>query len=73
MYIDVFLWSFGVFGSPAWASFLVLSAPWHAGSPPEILTQLWARDEVRGTCSGGSKSLVCSARHSDHVESSMPM
>ena len=54
-------------------SFLVLSAPWHAGSPPGPLTQVWALAEVRGTCSGGSKWHVRSGRHSEHVEPSRPM
>ena len=30
--------------------------------------QVWALAEVRGTCSGGSKSHVTTGRHSEHVE-----
>ena len=55
MYKCVF-WHFGIFFSSGRGSFLVLSAPWHAGSPPGPRTEVWALAEVRGTCSGGSKS-----------------
>ena len=48
-------------------------APWHAGSPPGPRAQVWALAEVRGTCSGDSKSHVCSGRHSEHVEPSRPL
>ena len=34
-YINVFFWPIGIFFSSGRGSFLVLSAPWHAGSPPE--------------------------------------
>ena len=61
------------FFSSGCGSFLVLSAPWHAGSPPEPRAQVWALAEVRGTCSGGSKSHVRSGRHSEHVEPSRPL
>ena len=54
-------------------SLLVLSAPWHTGSPPGPYTLIWAPTEVRGTCSGGSKWHVRSGKHSDHVEPSRPM
>ena len=53
--------------------FLVLSAPWHTGSPPGPNTQVWAPAEVRGKCSVGSKWHVLSGRHSEHVEPSRPM
>ena len=43
------------FFSSGRGSFLVLSATWHAGSPPAHHAQLWALAEVRGTCSGGFK------------------
>ena len=52
--INVFFWPFGIFFSSGRGSFLVLSAPWHAGSPPGPRAQVWALAEVRGTCSGGS-------------------
>ena len=54
-------------------SFLVLSDPWHAGSPPEPRTQAWALAEVRGSCSGSSESHVPSGRHSQHVQPSRCM
>ena len=54
-------------------SFLVLSAPWHTGSPPGPHTHVWALAEVRGTCSGGLKWHVRSGRHSEHVEPSRCM
>ena len=54
-------------------SFLVLSAPWHTESPPGPNSQVWAPAEVRGSCSGGSKSPVTKERHSKHVEPSRPM
>ena len=70
--INVFFWLFGFFFSSGCGSFLVLSAPWHAGSSPRPRAQVWALAEVRGTCSGGSKSHVPSGRHSEHVEPSRP-
>ena len=53
--------------------FLVLSAPRHAGSRPNITAQVWALGEVCGTCYGGSKSQVTTGKHSEHVEPSRPM
>ena len=66
-------WPFGIFFSSFCWSFLVLSAPWHAGSPPGPRAQVWALAEVRGTCSGGSKLHVLSGRYSEHVEPSRPL
>ena len=63
----------GIFFSSGRGSNLVLSAPGHAGSPPNTTAQVWAPAEVRVTCSGGSKSQVTTGRHSDHVELSRPM
>ena len=71
--INVFFWPIGIFFSSGRGSFLVLSAPWHAGSPPGPRTQVWALAEVRGTCSGGSTWQVSSGRDSEHVEPSRPM
>ena len=71
--INVFFWPFSIFFSSGRRSFLVLSAPWHAGSPPGPRTQVWALAEVRGTCPGGSKSQVRSGRDSEHVEPSRPL
>ena len=71
--INVFFSPFGTFFSSGRGSFLVLSDPWHTGSPPELNTQVLAPAEVRGTCSGGSKWLVRSGRHSEHVEPSTPI
>ena len=34
---------------------------------------MWALAEVRGTCSGGSKSQVTTGRHSERVKPSRPM
>ena len=71
--IHVFFWPFGIFFSSGRGSFLVLSAPWHAGSQPGPRTQVWALAEVRGTCSGGSKSQVRSGRDSERVAPSKPL
>ena len=43
------------------------------GARPNTSAQVSAPAEVRGTCSGGSKSQVTTGRHSDHVELSRPM
>ena len=72
IYRCVFL-PFRIFLSSGRVSFLVLSASWHAGSPPGPCTQVWALAEVRGTCSGGSKSQVRSVSDSEHVEPSKPL
>ena len=45
-------WPSGLFLSSRLRSFLVLSASWHAGSPPGPHTQVSALAEVRGTCLG---------------------
>ena len=66
-------WTFGFLFSSGRGSFLVLSAPWHAGSPPGPRTQVWALAEVRGTCCGGSKWHGRSGRDSEHVEPSRPL
>ena len=58
----------GIFFSSGRGSNLVLSAPGHAGSPPNTTAQVWAPAEVRVTCSGGSKSQVTTGRHSEHEE-----
>ena len=65
-----FVLPFGIYIFFRPRSFLVLSAPWHAGSQPEPRTQVWALDEVRGTCSGGLKSHIPSGRPSERVEPS---
>ena len=64
---------FGIFFSYGRGPYLVISAPWHTGSPSGPNTQVWAPAEVRGTCSGGWKWHVRSGRHSEHVEPSRPM
>ena len=69
----MFFWPFGISFSSGRGSFLVLSAPWHAGSPPGPRTQVWALAEVRGTCSGGSKWEIRSGRDSEHVDPSRCM
>ena len=69
----MFFWHFSIFFSSGRGSFLVLSAPWHAGSPPRPRAQVWALAEVRSTCSGGSKWQVSSGRHSEHVGPSRPL
>ena len=43
------------------------------GARPNTTAQVWALAEVRGTCSGVSKSQVTTGRHSEHVEPSRPM
>ena len=40
------------------------------GARPNTTAQVWALDEVHGTCSGGSKFQVTTERHSEHVEPS---
>ena len=70
---NVFFSPFGIFCSSDRGSFLVLSAPWHTGSPSGPNAQVWALAEVRGTCSGGWRWHVRSRRHSEHVEPSRPM
>ena len=64
IYINVFFWPFGILPSSGRGSFPVLSAPWHAESPPGPRTQVWVLAEVRGTCSGGPKWQVRSGRDS---------
>ena len=54
VYMKVCFWPFGIFLSSGRASFLVLSAPWHAGSSPGPRKQVWALAGVRGTCSGSA-------------------
>ena len=66
-------WHFVIFFFPGRWSFLVLSAPWHAGSPPGHHGASLALPEVRDTCSMGSKWQVPTGRHSNHVEPSRPM
>ena len=66
--INVFFWPIVIFFSSGRGSFLLLSAPWHAGSPPGPRAQVWALVEVRSTCSVGSMWQVPSGMHSDHVE-----
>ena len=63
----------GIFFSSGRGSFLVLSASGHAGARPNTTEQVWALAEVRGTCSGCSKSQVTTGRHSEHVEPSRPL
>ena len=73
MYICVFFWHIGILFSSGRGSFLVLSAPWHAGSPPGHWVLVWALAEVHGTCSGDSKWQVPSGRDSEHVGPSRPL
>ena len=49
----MFFWPLGIFSFSGRGSFFVLSAPWHAESPPGPGTQVWALAEVRSSCSGG--------------------
>ena len=67
-----FFWHLGIFFSSGRGSFLVLSAPWHAGSPPGHHGASLALAEAR-TCSGGSKWQVPTGSDSEHVEPSRPM
>ena len=53
--------------------FLVLSAPGHAGSPPEHHGPSLGPGRGPWHCSGVSKSQVTTGRHSEHVEPSRPM
>ena len=43
------------------------------GARRNTRAQVWALADIRGTCSGGSKSQVTTRRHSEHVEPSSPM
>ena len=43
------------------------------GARPNTTAQVWALAEVRGTCSGGSKSHVTTRSHTDYVKPSRPM
>ena len=61
------------FFSSGRGSFLVLSAPWQAGSPPSHNGSSLALVEVYDTCSGGSKWQVFTGSDSEHVEPSRPM
>ena len=69
----MFFGPFGIFFSSGRGSFLVISAPWHTGSPPGPITHVWALVEVRETWSGGSKWQVRSGKDSEHVEPSRPL
>ena len=62
-----------MFFSSSRGSFLVFSARGTQGARPNITVQVWALTEVRGTCSGVSKSQVTTGRHSEHVEPSRPI
>ena len=60
------------------SAFLSLPAPgrfscYRQGARPNTTAQVWALAEVRGTCSGGSKSHVRLGRDSEHVEPSRPL
>ena len=66
--INKFFWHFGIVFSPGRGSFLVLSATWHAGSPPGHHGASFSLPEARGTCSGGSKWHVPAGSDSEHVE-----
>ena len=43
------------------------------GARRNTTAQVWALADVRGTCSGGSKSEVPTGRHSEHVGPSRPL
>ena len=68
-----FFWPFGTFYSSGRGPYIVLSAPWQAGSPPGLRTQGCALAEVRGTCACGSKWQVRYGRHCELLEPSRPM
>ena len=71
--IIVFFWPLTFFSLPAAGLSSCSRFLWYARSPPRPLTQVWVLAKVRGTCSGGSKWQVRSARDSEHVEPSRPM
>ena len=73
IYINVFFWPFGTFFSSGRGSLLVLSAPWHAGSPPGPHTQVWALAEVRARAPGVQSGKSPRGGDSEHVEPSRPM
>ena len=43
------------------------------GARGNTRAQVWAPVDIRGTCSGGSKSQVPTGRHSEHVGPSRPL
>ena len=43
------------------------------GARRNTRAQVWALADIRGTCSGGSKSQVPTGRHSEHVGPSKPL
>ena len=71
--IKAFFWHIGMFWSSARGYFLVLSVPWHAGSPPEHDGSSVDLADVRSTCSGDSQLHVPTGRHSEHVRPSRPL
>ena len=76
MYIAMYkcvLLHIGVFSIPTAGLFSCSQLRGTQGARPTTTAQVWALAEVRGKCSGGSKSQVTTGRHSDHVELSRPM
>ena len=62
-----------IFSLPAAGLFSCSRLRGTQGARPNITMQVWALAEVRGTCSGGSKSHVTTGRHSEHIEPFRPM
>ena len=71
--INVFFAHIGIFYFPAAGRFSCSRLRGTQGARPNTTALVRALVEVRGTCSGGSKSQVTTGRHSEHVEASGPM
>ena len=75
MYIAMYkcvLLHIGVFSIPTAGLFSCSQLRGTQGARPTTTAQVWALAEVRGKCSGGSKSQVTTGRHSEHVQPSRP-
>ena len=71
--LNVFSWHIGIFCSSGRRSFLVLSDPWHAGSPPEHHCASVSPGRRPWHVLWGLKSHVSTGRHSEHVGPSRPV
>ena len=71
--INVFFWHFGILFSSGRESFLVLSAPWHAGSPPGHHGASLGPGRGPWHVLGGSKWQIPTGSDSEHVQPSRPM
>ena len=68
-----FFGTFAFFSLPAAGLFSCSRLRGTQGARRNTTAQVWALADVRGTCSGGSKSQVPTRRHSEHVGPSRPL